>query len=117
MALNIERLRKRVGAGTGDNALLQEALDDATDVVTTYIEDCGKTVGTGGVSVRLFERAVLRCATTLFNQDKAPSGVVNQQYDIGNGEIASTPAQIGLDPMKSARALLAAAGIAPVGAA
>lgn len=117
MALSIERLRKRVGAGTGDNGLLQEALDDAKDIVTAYIEDCGKTIGTDGVSVRLYERAVIRCASSLFNQDKAPSGVVNQQYDIGNGEIASTPAQIGLDPMKSARVLLAAAGIAPVGAA
>jgi hypothetical protein len=113
MALTIEDLRLRTGAGTGDNTLLQDALDDATDMVTEFIEDCGKSIG-DDVSVRIYERAVLRCATSLYNQDKAPKGVVNEQYDMGNGDIASAPAQIGLDPMKSARALLAAAGCAPV---
>lgn len=116
MTLDIERVRKRCGAPTSDNTLLTEALDDATDLVTEFIEKCGKAVG-DDVSVRLYERAVIRCAVSLYNQDKAPKGVVNEQYDLGNGDIASTAAQIGLDPMKSARALLAAAGIAPVGAA
>jgi hypothetical protein len=116
MTLDIERLRKRTGAGTGANALLTEALDDAKDMVSDYVAKCGKVVGTD-VSAAVFERAVLRCAVALYNQDTAPKGVVNEQYDLGNGEIASAPAQIGIDPMKSARAFLASVGIAPVGAA
>lgn len=105
MTVDITKLQLRAGTSSaGDVQLLTEALAEAIERVRAYIQDSGKQ--TSQIPPTAVDRAVIRCALALFNQDKAPNGVLNQQYDLGNGEIASTPTRISQDPMKGARAAL-----------
>lgn len=112
MPLDVNALRNRVVSGPADNQLLLDALADANAMVDEYVAEQAPE----GFEVpdSIHDRAVLRCAVELFNQDKAPNGVVNQQYDLGNGEVSSTPIRIGRDPMTGARAILDAAWTLPV---
>lgn len=111
MALETSDLKRRLNSGPADEQLLVDALESANVLVDEYIAEQGTGVE---VPEKIHDRAVLRCAVELFNQDKAPNGIVNQQYDAGNGETGSTPVRIGRDPMVGARALLDEAWTLPV---
>lgn len=105
MAVDINDLKLRIKtSNASDVPLLTDALAEAQERILSYIADSGKQLA--DIPETAVDRATLRCAVALFWQDKAPNGVVNQQYDLGDGEIASTPVRIGLDPMKGARAAL-----------
>lgn len=105
MSFTREQLRTEVGAAPStDDALLDRCLAEAIQDVTTYLED--NDVVTADVPVVVFDRAVRIAAVDAFNQAKAPNGIVNQEYDLGNGEVTSTPIRISRDPMRGARTVL-----------
>lgn len=103
MAVDIDALKLRAKTSSpADVTLLQDALDEAVQRIDDYISKSKVT----GVPELAQDRAVLRCALTLFWQDKAQNGVLNEQYDLGDGQLTSAPAMISMDPMKMARAAL-----------
>ena len=104
MTVTDDELRLRVNAGPADDQLVSDSLITAGELVDNYITEQG--IADLEVPAAVHDRAVLRCAIDLFNQDKAPNGIVNQQYDLGQGDIPSAPIRISRDPMIGARALL-----------
>lgn len=105
MTVDIEKLKLRAKTtNASDVSLLTDALAEAKDRVTSYIHDSGKQ--TSDIPATGYDRAVLACALGLFRLDKASNGVLNQQYDLGNGEVSSVPVRVSQDPMKGARAAL-----------
>lgn len=104
MGVDINQLKLRAKTSNdADVPLLQDALDEAKERVASYIADSKVDAQ---IPETAHDRAVIRCALALYWQDKSPNGVTNQQFDMGNGEIASTPVRIAQDPMKGARAAL-----------
>lgn len=96
-------LRRLVGAGAAiTDATLQEYLDEAAGELGPYVED--KIVE--AIPDGTFGRAQLIVAVEMYNQDKAPNGILNQQYDAGDG-LVSTPIRIGSDPLRPAYPILA----------
>lgn len=57
------------------------------------------------VPVVIIEKAWLAVAVEIFNQRKAPNGVLNQSFASADGT-ASVAVRIGADPMRPARPLL-----------
>lgn len=112
MTVEDSELKLRVNAGPADDQLVSDSLVAAEAMVDAYIDEQG--VPDVEVPTAVRDRAVLRCAIDLFNQDKAPNGIVNQQYDVGDGTVGSTPIRISRDPMIGARAILDQAWTLPV---
>lgn len=85
---------------------LQACVDQATALVTKYVEDnCGDPIYWPDPSIR--DRATLEVAADLWNRKSAPNGIVNQQFNIGTGDLGSTPIRISRDPLAAARPILA----------
>lgn len=59
------------------------------------------------VPAEIHDKAVLLVCVEAINQTLAPNGVLNQVYDLGQGEMSSTPVRIGRDPLKPAYPVLA----------
>lgn len=93
-----DKLNASVSAVSEDE--ITAAIDVAAVLVTNYIGDAL-------VDPLIIDRATLLVAVEQINQDNAPNGVLNQTYDVGVGDIASTPVRIGRDPMKPAYPVLA----------
>lgn len=104
MTVTREQLRTEVGAGPGDDALLDRCLAEATEDVTTYLED--NDVVPESLPPTVFDRAVRIAAADAFHTSKAPNGIANQEFDIGNGEVSSTPIRVSRDPLRGARKVL-----------
>lgn len=104
MTVTKEQLRTEVGTTAADDDLLERCLLEATEDVTTYLED--NDVVVADLEEINFDRAVRTAAADAFYLAKAPNGVANQEYDIGNGEVASSPVRIGRDPLRGARKAL-----------
>jgi hypothetical protein len=54
----------------------------------------------------VLDRAYLLVAAEMFNQDQAPNGILNQQYEVEGGGTVSAPVRLSADPMRLAYALL-----------
>lgn len=100
MAASIDTLRRKVGAGTTvADEDLQDILDSASALLVEY-------VGDAEVDDVILTRAQLLVAVEMYHQDKAPNGIVNQQYDTADG-LGVAPVRIGRDPLAPAYPLLA----------
>lgn len=109
MTINVGTLRSAVGASS-DELNLQAIVDAAKAVLDEYLEDRLVDATTSEPMVvpdATYDRAHLVVAIEMFNQDKAPNGVLNQVYDLGGGDVSSTPVRIGADPLRPAYPLLA----------
>lgn len=102
-SVTVAALRAHARAGaTVTDAVLQNCIDTATDLVNDYI---GEVL----VPAARVDRAVLLVANECLQQNLSPNGVLNQQYDAGDG---SVPLRIGRDPMTPAYPLLPPLGFA-----
>ncbi|KRB73076.1 hypothetical protein ASE01_20080 [Nocardioides sp. Root190] len=104
MAVTKEQLRTEVGAGPGDDALLERCLAEAVEDITTYLAD--NDVLDTDLPPTVLDRAVRVAAADAFHTSKAPNGIANQEFDVGNGEISSTPIRVSRDPLRGARRVL-----------
>lgn len=87
---------------------IQYEIEIATMLVNKYIggPDDGTEPIPLPVPAFIHHKAVLLVTVEQINQAKAPNGVLNQTFDVGVGDIASTPARIGRDPLKPAYPIL-----------
>lgn len=90
------REHARAGAGVTD-AVLNQCIAVAEDAVKRHI-------GTAVIPSATLERAKLLAANECLQQNLSPNGVLNQQYDLGDG---STPLRVGRDPLTPVYPLLA----------
>lgn len=101
MPVSVSDLRAHLRASSAvPDTALQLLLDSSSEILDVYIGDVE-------VPDSAKDRALLLTATEMYHQDKAPNGVLNQQFDVGDGTITSTPVRIGSDPLRTARAVLA----------
>ncbi len=106
MPVTINDLRDEVGAGAGAtvDAKLTRCLAEATKDVTEYLE--GNLDDVSVVPTEKQDQALLVAAADNWYLSEAPNGIVNQQFDVGAGEVGSTPIRIGRDPLRSVRPVL-----------
>lgn len=104
MAVTKEQLRTEVGAGPGDDELLDRCLAEALDDIATYLLD--NDVIAADLPPTILDRAVRVAAADAFHTSKAPNGIANQEYDQGNGEVTSVPIRVSRDPLRGARKVL-----------
>lgn len=96
-SVNVAELRAHARAGANvSDADLQDCIDTAVELVMGYIGDAE-------VAETRIDRSVLLVANECLQQNMAPNGILNQQYDDGDG---SAPLRIGRDPMTPAYPLL-----------
>lgn len=103
MAIDKARLRSHARAGAQvTDAQIQDCLESAAEMLKELI---GRKV----VPPKSYDRAHLLVANEMLQQDLAPNGILNQQYDDGDG---SVPIRIGRDPLTPAYPILAPFGVA-----
>lgn len=104
MAITAEDLRTEVGAGvSASSTLLQKCVDLATELVRRHVT----TEVFPTLPTVIADQAVLVVAVEVFNQRKAPNGVLTQQFATPDGG-TPVPVRIGADPMRPAYPLLSA---------
>lgn len=110
MALDAATLRTFIAASVSGapDETMDALIDNADVLVESYIEDLPADT----VPATILERAKMLVAAELWNQDQAPNGVLNQQYESPDGMV-DAPIRIGTDPLRPAYALLAR-WVAPV---
>lgn len=93
-----------IPTATASDTLLSNCVSVANELLKRY---AGDTYATDGVIPTVIaEKAWLAVAVELFNQRKAPNGVLTQQFATPDGS-ASVPVRIGSDPLRPAYGLLA----------
>lgn len=99
-----EQIREKINASPSavPDTEITQALAVASALVNEHLGEAASTIPR-----EVVDRAVLLVAIEEINQDKAPNGVLNQTYDVGTGDVTSTPVRIGRDPMKPAYPILA----------
>ena len=107
MAVAAADLRSELNAGavnTGGvtDELLTSCINVADELLKEYAGDTYRTAG--DIPVLVAERAWLAVAVEIFNQRKAPNGVLNQAFTTGAGGVAAV--RIGADPLRPAYGLL-----------
>ncbi|MFD6176700.1 MULTISPECIES: hypothetical protein [unclassified Isoptericola] len=107
MAVTVPDLIERVGGDpTADEDEATRCLTLADRYVTDY-------VGAEVVPTEAVDEAVLRVGVNLFNQAKAPNGVLTTVYhDTGDG--SETALRVSSDPLRGARVVLSPY-LAPLG--
>lgn len=104
MPIEVGDVRKEVGAGTTvSDEYLQKILDQAEERLAEYVSALADGVTIPELS---YDEAVLACACEIFNLRRAPNGVLNQQYDIGDGGTTAVPVRVSGDPLRPVRPLL-----------
>lgn len=101
MTISTERLRDEVGAGPSNDAVIDECLAVAHELLLQHVGDEGLEV-----PASVFDRAWLVAAVDLFNQSQAPNGVLSQQFDTGDGSTTAVPIRVSRDPLAGAYPLL-----------
>lgn len=102
MSVDATQLRNEVKAGTAvPDAMLTNCVSVADTLLREYVEDVY-----GDIPPSVYDRAWLAVAVDLFNQRRAPNGVLNQQFSSGEGGTESVPVRISADPLRPARPLL-----------
>lgn len=110
MAVTVPDLIERVGGDpTADNAEATRCLALAERYVTDYVTSSEAE----GVPDEARDEAVLRVGTNLFNQVKAPNGVLMTVYD-DTGDGSETALRVSSDPLRGARVVLSPY-LAPLG--
>ena len=102
MAISTNRLATEVGAGTEHETVLEECVAISQELLLQYDQQQGAEVPDA-----VFDRAWLTVAVDLFNVSQAPNGVLNQQFDTGDGSVSTVPIRISRDPLAGAYPLLA----------
>lgn len=97
MAVDLDRLRTFVNAGAENDDELNECLAVAAVLVTSHLG-----VAITDVPPVVLDRVTLLVAAEMFNQGRAPNGILNQQFDEAVGFT-----RVGSDPLRPAYALLA----------
>jgi hypothetical protein len=103
VAVDKEQVREHVGAGADQLDECEACLLVVRELLDEHLRDGGAD---GQVPDHVYDRALLLSAAELFNQGQAPNGVLNQQYDSGDGLGAVTPIRIGADPLRPAYPLV-----------
>ncbi|NYD43936.1 hypothetical protein [Nocardioides panaciterrulae] len=104
MAVDATQLRaelNNVPAATVSDTVLSNCVSVANELLKQY---AGATYLTDLPTV-IAEKAWLAVAVELFNQRRAPNGVLTQQFSTPDGG-ASVPVRIGADPLRPAYGLL-----------
>lgn len=102
MTVDKAKLRSHARAGAQvTDAQLNDCLEAAAEQLKEFI---GRKV----VPPKSYDRAHLLVANEMLQQDMAPNGILNQQYDGGDG---SVPLRIGRDPLTPAYPILAPFGV------
>lgn len=102
MTIDITQLRSEVNAGTSvSDALLTSCVSVADSLLRKHVEDVFDDIPPS-----VYDRAWMAVAVDLFNQRRAPNGVLNQQFSTSEGGTESVPVRISADPLRPARPLL-----------
>lgn len=110
MPITTTDLRTELGAGAADtiggvpDSLLTNCISVADELLKEYAGDDYRTAG-DPVPVVVAEKAWLAVSVEIFNQRKAPNGILNQAYAGDNGVFAQA-VRIGSDPLRPAYGLL-----------
>lgn len=108
MAITKDDLRTELGAGPASSggvpdALLENCISVADELLKEY---AGTTYRTAGeIPLTVAEKAWLAVAVELFNQRKAPNGILNQAFST-EGSVFAQAVRIGSDPLRPAYGLL-----------
>ena len=108
MAVDATALRTELGAGAAGavggvpDELLDNCVTVADELLKEYAGDDYRTAGT--IPVTVAEKAWLAVAVEIFNQRKAPNGVLNQAFTAVDGVPAAV--RVGSDPLRPAYGLL-----------
>lgn len=105
MALDAAKLRNHAHAGG------QVSDDELNDCLESAAELLKELIDKKVVPSKTLERAQMLVANEMLQQDLAPNGLLNQQFDNGNETI---PIRIGRDPLRPAYPLLAPFGVGPM---
>lgn len=110
MAVDANALRTELNAGPSDapGGITDELLDGCLAVADELLKKyAGATYRTdGSIPVPVAEKAWLAVAVELFNQRKAPNGVLNQAFSDANGNTYQQATRISADPLRPAYGLL-----------
>lgn len=110
MAVTKTQVRAELNASTDavSDAKIEAEIAVATALVNRHLGggDDGSAPAPLPVPATIHDKAILVVAVEAINQSLAPNGVLNQVYDSGIGDIASTPVRIGRDPLKPAYPVL-----------
>lgn len=107
MAVVAADLRAELNAGPADTGgvsddLLNNCINVADELLKAY---AGDDYRSGDIPVVVAEKAWLAVAVEIFNQRKAPNGVLNQAFS-GEGTPFVQTVRIGADPLRPAYGLL-----------
>lgn len=107
MAVTGEALRVRVGASTAKITALTEVVEEAKALVDAFIDvtDEGADATELGIPQVTLDQAYMKAAVAIWNQRRAPNGVLNQQVATDEGG-ESVPIRISDDPLRAVRPLL-----------
>lgn len=109
MAVVAADLRAELNAGPADSAggvsndLLTNCIAVADELLKQYAGEDYRTAGT--IPIFVAEKAWLAVSVEIFNQRKAPNGVLNQAFSTDGGTFAQA-VRIGADPLRPAYGLL-----------
>jgi hypothetical protein len=102
MTVSTDDLRKLVGTTTADNAVLDQCLKFALELVTRHALKAEAPIPTA-----VLDEAHLAVAADQFNRRKTPNGILNQQFETANGGGGVTAVRIGRDPLSAAYSIMA----------
>ena len=105
MAVSAEKLRAELNAGSGDGSVSLEVLQECVDAADYLLREYAGADYLIDIPEPVSERAWLAVAVELFNQRKAPNGVLNQTFRTLEGTVAA-PVRIGADPLRPAYGIL-----------
>lgn len=107
MAVDAAAIRAEVGAGVPTSipdAFLTSCIAVADELLKQYAGDDYRTAGT--IPVTVAEKAWLAVAVEIFNQRRAPNGVLTQQFATPDGGAGGVAVRVGADPLRPAYGLL-----------
>lgn len=114
MVVDSAALRAEVNAGQADISSISEAyLDNCVTVADLLLRQYAGENYLTDIPTTLAEKAWLAVAVEIFNQRRAPNGVLNQTFQTFEGTVASA-VRIGADPLRPAYGLLSM-WVAPLG--
>lgn len=108
MAIAATDLRTEVNAGAAGSigGVSDDLLNSCINVADALLKEyAGADYRSGEIPIIVAEKAWLAVAVEIFNQRKAPNGVLNQAFSTEGGTFAQA-VRIGSDPLRPAYGLL-----------
>lgn len=106
MAINADQLRAEVNAGPVDASSVDDTyLDNCISVANELLKQYAGAEYITDIPTVVAEKAWLAVAVEIFNQRRAPNGVLNQTFQTFEGTQAA-PVRISADPLRPAYSLL-----------